>query len=170
MKLLKLVALAASVSLTGCASIMGFGYTKVYEGPELSNDEISIIEKHPKNGFGMGRGVSIKSVDGQEIGTFSKTMLELLPGKHTLGGWCDADRKGTMSGLHVDFETKIVNLEAGYHYKVGGDLRSLPRHKWKYEKVELPFGGFGQHPKTKVIKMECNLKIQRVGRVEKKSV
>lgn len=169
MKLLGVSTVILSIFSAGCASILGFGYTKAYQGPALPDDQIAIIEKHPKNGFGMGSGVSIDYIDDQEISSYSKTMLEVTAGDHVLKGTCDTDSKGQIAGNNIKFIPMTVSLEAGHHYKVGGYIRHLPRNEWYNKRIEHPLKFLGQKDKFVTITKECDLRIKKIGKISRVS-
>ena len=172
MKRFGLMAVSLPVLLTGCAAMLGFGHTKVYDGIELPVDKISIIEKHPGNGYGMGVGIWITGIDEKEVSRFSMTKLEVLPGKRLIKGSCDNKSNKRMannlsvseSGLSIDSAPEYFDLQPGVHYKMAGQIIHLPTHQWTYKK-DVNFLGHPTGTTTVTTKL-CRLLIKEIGKVQ----
>jgi len=102
---------AAIVSLlAGCST------TKLYEGENLSRENVAIIKGGSDLDFVSKLTAFIKSVDGIELSKTS-TSVEVLPGDHTVVAKC-THMGDVLVPYSTNTETHMVEVEAGKTYKL----------------------------------------------------
>ena len=126
--------IAVSAMLTGCASLermTGNGMDHFYEGEKLPMTQLSVIEFNGESGWGRGSGVDVEAINDKPLPTFSQSKIALKPGKYTIKYECDANQN-MMDGVRVGLTTTTIELEAGVHYLLVGDVSALPPSQWYY--------------------------------------
>jgi hypothetical protein len=122
------VALAALVTLTGCAT------GKFYNGPAQPQDQLAVLFRHANY-------VQVLSVDGHAVSILKRAKkLELLPGPHTIEccfqsaymGTGYASESSTKGAVRLSFDAK-----AGYSYWIEPNVNPF-KEEWHPNIISSP--------------------------------
>ena len=112
-----------TLTITGC------GTMRAYDGPELSDSEIAIINtcSPPTCFFWEGNAAKIWSVDGKELSLIDET-VEVLPGKHNLRIMIIINTPGGMASHQ--WQELILESKPGHIYRVHAKPEMSSSYAW----------------------------------------